>query len=164
MLERKLGTKDWAMRINMSLVAICIVDTWLAYKQCTGTQETQADFYLALAEELIDNSYDEPNSTRGQNRGNRSQSESMFDNATGMARSGVSAHLTPTKKRRKTRDGNFTNHAKQGYCDECGRKTKWNCSKCMDEKEPHMEKDIWLCHTETGRTCFADHMAKTHEL
>ena len=50
MIEKKLGTKYWAMRINMSLIAICIVDTWLAYKLATGTEETQADFYLALAE------------------------------------------------------------------------------------------------------------------
>ena len=50
MIEKKLGTKDWAMHINMPLVAICIVDSWLAYKLCTGTEETQADFYLALAE------------------------------------------------------------------------------------------------------------------
>ena len=162
MMERKLGTKDWAMRINMSLVAICIVDAWLAYKQCTGTHETQANFYLALAEELIDNTYDEPNSTRARNNVNRSPSDPMFNHATGTARSGVSTHLTPTKKKRKTKDGCITNHAKQGYCDECGRKTKWNCSKCMDEKDSYVEKDIWLCHTEIGRTCFADHIAKTH--
>ena len=50
MIERKLGTKDWAMRINMSLVDICIVDTWLAYKLAMGTEETQAEFYPAIAE------------------------------------------------------------------------------------------------------------------
>ena len=74
MIERKLGTKDWAMRINMPLVAIYIVDSWLAYKLATGTEETQADFYLALAEEMIDNTYDQPNSARTQNSGYESPS------------------------------------------------------------------------------------------
>ena len=50
MIEKKLGTKYWSMQINMSLVAICIVDTCLAYKLSTVTEETQADFYPALAE------------------------------------------------------------------------------------------------------------------
>ena len=50
MIERKLGTKYWSMQINMSLVAICIVETWLEYKLASGTEETQAEFYLALAE------------------------------------------------------------------------------------------------------------------
>ena len=162
MLEKKLGTKDWAMRINMSLFAICIVDTWLAYKLCTGTEETQAAFYLALAEEMIDNTYDTPNQTRSQNNGYESPNESLFDHATGAARSGINAHLTPTKKKRKLKNGMLTNHAKQGYCHECGRKTRWNCSKCIDEKEYPDDRDIWLCHTETGRNCFTDHMEVNH--
>ena len=97
MSEKKRGTKDWAMRINMSLVAICIVDTWLAYKVCMGTEETHAAFYLALAEEMIDNTYDTPNQTRSQNNGYESPNESSFHHATGAARSGINVHLTPTK-------------------------------------------------------------------
>ena len=50
MIEKKLEKKNWEMRINMSLVAIFIVDTCLAYKLSTVTEETQADFYPALAE------------------------------------------------------------------------------------------------------------------
>ena len=30
-LERKLVTKYWSKRINISLLSICVVDTWLAY-------------------------------------------------------------------------------------------------------------------------------------
>ena len=103
MLEKKLGTKDWAMRINMSLVAICIVDTWLAYKVCTGTEETQAAFYLALAEEMIDNTYDTPNQTRSQNNGYESPNESLFDHATGAARSGINAHPHSQQRRESSR-------------------------------------------------------------
>ena len=35
MIEKKFGTKDWATQINMPLVAIYIVDTWLAYEIAT---------------------------------------------------------------------------------------------------------------------------------
>jgi hypothetical protein len=37
---------------------IVVVDTWLAYSQCTGTKENQKDFYTSLSEELIDNTFD----------------------------------------------------------------------------------------------------------
>ena len=57
------------MRINMSLVDICILGTWIAYKISTGIEETQDDFYLELVEEMIDNMYDQPNSARNQNSG-----------------------------------------------------------------------------------------------
>ena len=52
----------------MSLLGICIVDAWFAYSQATGSQYTQNDFYMDLAEELIDNNYDRVGGTesRGQ--------------------------------------------------------------------------------------------------
>ena len=49
MIEKKLGMRYWAMQINMSLVAICILDTWLVYNPYMGTEDIQAAFYLALA-------------------------------------------------------------------------------------------------------------------
>ena len=45
------------MRINMSLVSIFIVDAWIAYNISTGTEDKKSDFYLALAEEMIENTY-----------------------------------------------------------------------------------------------------------
>ena len=41
MIKKKLGTKYWAMRINMSLVAVFVIDTWLAYKLAKLIEETQ---------------------------------------------------------------------------------------------------------------------------
>ena len=94
----------------MSLVAICIVDTWLAYKLATGTEETQAEFYLALSEEMIYNTYDQLSSARTKNSGYESPNQSLFHQSTGMSRSGINAHLTPTKKKRKLKNGQSTNH------------------------------------------------------
>jgi hypothetical protein len=65
-LEKKLGTLDWSMRVNRSLLGMCIVDTWYAYSQCTSTREKQKIFYSFLAEELIDNNYDSVGPGSGQ--------------------------------------------------------------------------------------------------
>ena len=68
MIEKKLGTKDWEMRINISLVDICIVDTWLAYKTSTGNEETKTKCFLELVEEIIDKTYDQTDSYRKKNQ------------------------------------------------------------------------------------------------
>ena len=78
--------------------------------------------------------------------------------------SGINAHLTPTKQKRKIKNGQSTNHAKQGYCYECGSKTRWNCSQCLDNKDDPESKDIWMFHTETGRYFLADQMEVCHTL
>jgi hypothetical protein len=70
-LEKKLGTLDWPMRVNTTLLGMCIVDTWYVYSQCTKTKEKQQDFYSFLAEELIDNKYDSIGPRSG--RRNRTQ-------------------------------------------------------------------------------------------
>lgn len=63
-IERKVGTLDWSMRVNLSIFGMLVVDTWLAYSQCTGRNggtgkdKKQKDFYTYLAEELVDNQYD----------------------------------------------------------------------------------------------------------
>jgi hypothetical protein len=46
------------MRVNLTIFGMIVVDTWLAYSQCTGTKENQKDFYTSLCEELIDNTFD----------------------------------------------------------------------------------------------------------
>ena len=45
----------------MFLIGICIVDACLAYKLAMRTEETRAEIYPALAEEIRDNTYDQPN-------------------------------------------------------------------------------------------------------
>ena len=66
MLERKLGTKDWSMRVNMSIFAMCVIDVFLIAKACGGYKEAPVEFFTALSEELIDNTFDMKN-TRNSN-------------------------------------------------------------------------------------------------
>lgn len=58
-LEKKFRVKEWSMRINTTLLAMCIVDSWLVYKGSRGSQPHMSpnEFYCTLASELIDNHY-----------------------------------------------------------------------------------------------------------
>jgi hypothetical protein len=57
---KKLETKDWSMRLNLSVFAMIVIDTWLVYSAIKNTptiELNQKEFYSFLAEELIDNTY-----------------------------------------------------------------------------------------------------------
>ena len=160
-LEKKVETHSWDKRVNFSILGICIVDTWLAYQLATNTKTPQRDFYMDLAEELIDNNYDGSNTRRHINLNNEQVSPTLRSKRDGTMRSGVCAHLTPTKKRRIA-NKKVTNQCKQGYCAVCRKKTKYNCSLCID-LNPNTENELFLCHTETGRECFMTHLQKCHD-
>ena len=160
--EKKLETKKWDMRVNLTIFSMIVVDTWLVYSQATGSTELQSEFYVRLAEELIDNNIDSrPQRQRnsGEN-GSDSNDESPVMSRTGRVRAGVSCHLTPTKRRRRTAGGELTVQRLQGRCIECGKKTTYLCSACMDKDDE--SKTPWLCHTEKRPACFANHYKHTH--
>ena len=56
--KKKLETKKWDMRVNLTIFSMIVVDTWLVYSQATGSTVLQSEFYVRLAEELIDNNID----------------------------------------------------------------------------------------------------------
>ena len=137
--KKKLEMKKWDMRVNLTIFSMIVVDTWLVYSQATGSTELQSEFYVRLAEELIDNNID----SRLQHRrnsgedGSDSNDESPVMTHTGRVRAGVSCHLTPTKCRHHscTVDGELTVQRLQGHCFECGKKTTYLCSACMDNDD-----------------------------
>ena len=149
--EKKLETKKWDMRVNLTIFSMIVVDTWLVYSQVTGSTELQSEFYVCLAEELIDNNIDSrPQCQRNSGEdGSDSNDESPVMTHTGRVHAGVSCHLTPTKHCRRTRDGELTAQRLQGRCIECGKKTTYLCSACMDNDDE--SKTPWLCHTENDQ-------------
>jgi hypothetical protein len=157
MLERKLGTSLWSMRLNISILGIVIVDSWLAWRGCKGSANgiQQREFYVALAEELIDYSFDHIG--RRERQCVADEPEAMVN---GEPRSGLSAHLTPTNLRRRRLSGEVLAGARQGKCRICGRKSTLICSECKDG-DPH-GPEPWLCATKKGRVCFPTHMALKH--
>jgi hypothetical protein len=161
-LEHKFRTHSWDVRVNMTILAIIIVDTWLVWDGChkdSQYRETQKEFYTLLAEELIDNSYD-IRSMRIRTRGDMYQSPVRpgISVRTGTPTSGVGPHLTPTKKKRME-NGVTTNKVKQGRCKICFKKSKYNCSVCRDSED---SREVYICHSETGRDCFSAHLEKDH--
>ena len=125
-IEKKLKTNNWSLRVNLSILSMVIVDTWKAYSGLTFggnglmddnvNTETQKEFYGHLAAELIDNSYDTVGGSGSRRSGNETPPNSAICNRTGDPRAGEGAHLTPTRKKRKDRHGNITNHSFQGHC------------------------------------------------
>ena len=113
------------MRVNLKIFLMIVVDTWLVYSQATGSTELQSEFYVRLVEELIDNNIDSrPQHWRNSgDDGSDSNDESPVMTHTGRACAGVSCHLTPTKHRNCTGDGELTVQRLQGCCIECGKKT-----------------------------------------
>jgi hypothetical protein len=171
MLERKLGTMDWSLRVNLSIFGMCVVDSWLMYSKCTETEEKQREFYEMLAEEMIDNTHDQVRGRRSENTG-----DGGIIAADGHMRSGISAHLTPTKRKRRKREavegetGNQmrltnTSYMQQGRCIVCSKKSTQVCSQCQDENDDENNThEAWICKPTTFRTCFATHLNTTHSL
>jgi hypothetical protein len=167
-IERKLKTHDWSLRVNLSIFAMIVVDSWRVYSQLTygsdladSNGENQKDFYGHLAAELIDNNYD--NVGGGSRRSSSNTTTDDFSPAvnrrTGEPRAGVDAHITPTKRRIK-RNGVLTTHSQQGRCRECLKKTTYHCSVCQDD--PDIHDAGWICHSKNGNMCFPDHMKRVH--
>jgi hypothetical protein len=77
-------------------------------------------------------------------------------------RSGLAAHLTPTKRKRKQKDGTETNYLLQGQCCVCTQKTTSCCSQCLDESIGG--KEVWICGTKKGKMCYVRHMHNVHGL
>jgi len=96
-LEHNYGTHDWSSRVNLSILGMCVVDSWMLYSGSRGHADRpiQAHFYEDLAAELIDNRYD--------SMGLRDRAAPIPEAgpADDPPSYGVGTHLTPTKKRRK---------------------------------------------------------------
>ena len=160
-MEKKFVTHDWEKRFNMSVFSMCVVDTWLAYNLITQqVTETQHAFYMSLAEELIDNKYDDAGSARNVVRNPLEVMGSPLMAKDGTSRCGLSVHVTPTKRKRKRKDGSETIQLLQGSCRVCKIKTTHVCSACNDEAD--IKKDMWICHPKTTRLCFAAHVDVSH--
>ena len=169
-LETKLHTKDWATRLNLSIVGICTVDAWKLWKALQeedpdeSTHISEHEFYLKLAEEMVFNTLD----------------QSRHPSPVRAARAATFEALTPTlvpttrTKRKKVgadEDGNPifqpTNETYQGRCkgDNCNKKTIFVCSVCRAIEDA----DVHFCNpTAPGKrkacncTAWVDHINSKH--
>ncbi|KAI2494206.1 Transposase IS4 [Fragilaria crotonensis] len=162
-IENKHVThQNWSMRVNLTVFSMIVVNTWLAYSQCKGESamvEKQKTLYTLLAEELIDNRLDVPN-VRLRLSTPRAELNQMIFDRMGDPRAGESAHLTPTKRKKRTVNGDILPFSLQGRCRVCKCLTTFMCSLCEDSLE--CTTTTWICHTKKGKLCFPTHLEMSH--
>ena len=155
-MGKRIRTQDWSFRVNTSLLAICIVDSWLLYSgiQAERNYISQNDFYEILASELIDNKYDAHNTRPQSNDRDRSPDPRMS------AGSVFGVNLTPTKLKKRRQNGELTSYSLQRNCRVCKiKKTTFVCSDCRTADGCRQ----WFCNTSTGRDCFSQHLKDVHD-
>jgi hypothetical protein len=128
-MEKRIQIKEWTFRASSSLLDMKIVDSWMVNRGAVGDGHrlSQNDFYVQLAMELLENSWD------GSSIRERTSQREMGEVGADRPRSGISAHLTPTKRKRKGRAGETLPYTLlDNYC-ECERKkARYLGSVCYD--------------------------------
>jgi len=157
MLETKLKTMNWHTRMNLTLLGMVIVDSFLLMQGCHGSSKAmdQRLFYEKLAEELIDNTHDTV--------GLRPRKRSAAAAAPEASLPRVELHLTsptPTKKKKKSNK----KHRLQGRCMHCGKSTSWVCRECQiigATSAATKDKQHWICR-DKHLTCMSMHIGEVH--
>ncbi|KAI2496728.1 Transposase IS4 [Fragilaria crotonensis] len=159
-IENKLVTQNWSMRVNMTVLSMIIVDTWLAFSQCRGEgtmAEKQKTFYTLLAEELIDNRLMCKCSTSNVDAKSGAKSNDFCR----MVTQELEYQLTlPNKEEEANSEWGHTSFSLQGRCRVCKCLSTFMCSLCEDSLE--CTTTSWICHTKKGKLCFPTHLEMCH--
>jgi hypothetical protein len=104
-IEKKIETKDWSWRVNLSIFSMIVVDTWLVFNAMRNTptvEPNQKEIYSVLSEFLIDNSYGSRGCPSSQPQSSPTNAASFVQDAciraleSGGPHAGVLTHLTAT--------------------------------------------------------------------
>ena len=108
---------------------------------------TRKEFYPVLAEKLINNSYDE---VRRQSTGESTLPDrALLFREDGLSRSGLSAHRTPTKRRKVDPAGNLTKTNITGKASVmAAKKNRHTCALCVCSDNA---KTVYICGTRKGQ-------------
>jgi hypothetical protein len=141
----------------MSIFGMVVVDSWMLYKGCTGGDKmSQTDYYKALIDGLIDNTYYDQSvekirvSARSVAKGT----------AASVGTSGTGLHLTPTKRKRESVESTVPRRL-QYRCKVCQKKTVMVCSICRNDGK-YGDSQAAYCHPVTNRGCFRAHIDGNH--
>jgi hypothetical protein len=72
--------------------------------------------------------------------------------------SGIGPHATPTKKRKRDKEGKEQASRAQKNCVVCGGRTTKVCSSCRDEGRD----EVFICDSSKGRVCFSSRVRAQH--
>jgi hypothetical protein len=145
---RKLVTQDWSKRVNLSVLSMIIVDTYLAHKHCTGSEESPNLFFHKLAEEMINYEH----TTRRQ----KSMLKDMEEEVAQARLVGRSMRQTPTKRMHPVPTSSRKVSSGQKHQAKCVR-CKNTCSTCR-EAGYH----VYVCHTKSREDCWREHSREDH--
>ena len=165
MLERKHKTVVWHRRVNMSIFAMCVVDSFLLMHGCRGGIETgfysSKSFFIQLADELIDNTYEQRALRKRVARAAADEFIGGPDNRPPIVLPSAKqlAFPTPTKRMKKN---NPLHHA-QGRCMVCSNNTTHVCRDCQQHQPQPKEKQYWICN-KPGKECMGVHILNRHPL
>jgi hypothetical protein len=124
---------------------VIFVDAWLVYSGGLGIRPgmDQREFYEHLDDQLIDKYFDS---------GGLCDRPSDLVTPGATPRSGIGAHLTPTKKKRKSKSGTSSTFVLRGKCCICYVKITCICFSCLDDRDE--SGSTWLCRSKNSRHCF----------
>jgi Transposase IS4 len=158
-LERKMQTNNWDKRVNTTLFAMIVVDSYLLAKGCSGSVKLTNSVYFIeqLAQELIDNDYDK----RMTRSGGKKRSREVVALAPLINTSLYLTNPTPTKRRRKNAKTGKLTCCKQGRCCFCRKAySTFVCRECQREQPDPSKKQFWCC--KSGTECFDTHIRTAH--
>ena len=139
-LEKAFFVKEWTFRINLSLLAMIVVDTYLLYLKTRPANMNPknvhdcSSFTELLAGELIDNNYDGKN-LRSKKRS--ASSAHFVDLTKPHPKEGITTY-DPMEKRKAFKKNKITG-VKEEYLESnrrvccvkgCSRKSKYKCTEC----------------------------------
>lgn len=155
-IEKKVQTKCWHVRVNLSIFAMGVVDSFRLYDLATDSKLTQKDFYCQLAEALIDNPYQESAARSVRSR----ESVDSESSSLGTCGESHSVHLSPNREpKRKRTNGDLV--MKQVRCSVCGKHTIRECNVCRGNNAMKPSERA-CCDPTTGRFCFRKHVLDHH--
>ena len=85
------------------------------------------------------------------------ESPKPFDIAIRNPRAGIHATLTTANKNEGGGVVHLPTTQKQGYCNTCQMKTKYNFSQFLDNIFKEKQRKIWMFHADNGRSFFDLH-------
>jgi hypothetical protein len=145
----------------MSIFAMCVVDAYILMTGCRGTNsgfENSREFFQKLAEELIDNTFDQRALRKRAERHAASRDPlRRLSTNTSLSPSKQMIAVTPTKRYKKKN----LKHRHQGRCQSCGSMTVYVCRACQKYQPDTRSKQYWICNR-PGQTCMGDHIVKRH--
>jgi hypothetical protein len=151
-LEKKIQTKSWHKRVNLSIFGMIVVDGGVHWSMLQP-----AFFYWLLIKDLLENGFVEDVETRSRSAEKAKKLTSLVS-AGGTA--GWGLHITLTKR---TVEGSVSSTKKflQSQCRSCDAKTIMVCSECRHDPEIGKIGAVF-CNPLSGWTCYCKHMDEWH--